>query len=381
MYRKNSGFYITVAFITLLIFSFLTIYAASATKKQLNASRISARAAVLYEPDTDTFLFEKNADERLPMASTTKIMTAIVAIENSSLDEQVAVDDSAIGTEGSSAYLKSGDILTMEELLYALMLSSANDAAVAIACHVSGSIEEFAALMNEKAEELGLVDTHFSNPHGLDDEDHYTTARELAIIAKEALSYDILKEISSTYKKSFITEERSRTYVNHNKLLHKYDGAIGLKTGYTKKCGRCLVGAAERDGLCFITVTIDAPSDWNDHALMLDFGYDTLEKVMLADVGEYSYELGVVGGKGEKITVTNTTSLSYIKDRNKGVIDRHVRLVQFAEAPVTTSDTLGEVIFTLDGREIGRISLHPCECVEKAKSEGLLKKLKSIFDG
>ncbi len=381
MYRKNSGFYITVAFITLLIFSFLTIYAASATKKQLNASRISARAAVLYEPETDTFLFEKNADERLPMASTTKIMTAIVAIENSSLDEQVAVDDSAIGTEGSSAYLKSGDILTMEELLYALMLSSANDAAVAIACHVSGSIEEFAALMNEKAEELGLVDTHFSNPHGLDDEDHYTTARELAIIAKEALSYDILKEISSTYKKSFITEDRSRTYVNHNKLLHKYDGAIGLKTGYTKKCGRCLVGAAERDGLSFITVTIDAPSDWNDHALMLDFGYDTLEKVMLADVGEYSYELGVVGGKDEKITVTNTTSLSYIKDRNKGVIDRHVRLVQFAEAPVTPSDTLGEVIFTLDGREIGRISLYPCECVEKAKSEGLLKKLKSIFDG
>ena len=346
MFRKNTGLYITVIFIALLAFSFLTVYAASATKKQLSASQISARAAALYEPETGTFLFEKNSSNRLPMASTTKIMTALVALENTSLDVLVAVDDSAIGVEGSSAYLRQGDVLSMEELLYALMLSSANDAAVAIACHVGGSIEGFATLMNDKARSLGLTDTHFENPHGLDSDEHYTTARDLALIAAEALRSDILREISSTYKKSFITEERSRTYINHNKLLRLYDGAIGLKTGYTKRCGRCLVGAAERDGLRFITVTLDAPSDWSDHALMLDYGYDTLEKIRLAEVGEYSYDLGVIGSDTERITVSNKHELFFINKKGVGEIEKEVRLLPFAQAPISQEDTLGEVIFT-----------------------------------
>ncbi len=380
MFRKNTGLYITIIFIALLAFSFLTVYAASATKKQLSASQISARAAALYEPETGTFLFEKNSGNRLPMASTTKIMTALVALENSSLDELVAVDDSAIGVEGSSAYLRQGDVLSMEELLYALMLSSANDAAVAIACHVGGSIEGFTALMNERARSLGLTDTHFENPHGLDSDEHYTTARDLALIAAEALRSDILREISSTYKKSFITEERSRTYINHNKLLRLYDGAIGLKTGYTKRCGRCLVGAAERDGLRFITVTLDAPSDWNDHALMLDYGYDTLEKIRLAEVGEYSYDLGVIGSDTERITVSNKDELFFINKKGLGEIEKEVRLLPFAQAPIAQEDTLGEVIFTLDGYEIGRIGLYSTETVKLKEKNSLFKRVKSIFD-
>ena len=380
MFRKNTGLYITVIFIALLAFSFLTVYAASATKKQLSASQISARAAALYEPETGTFLFEKNSSNRLPMASTTKIMTALVALENTSLDVLVAVDDSAIGVEGSSAYLRQGDVLSMEELLYALMLSSANDAAVAIACHVGGSIEGFATLMNDKARSLGLTDTHFENPHGLDSDEHYTTARDLALIAAEALRSDILREISSTYKKSFITEERSRTYINHNKLLRLYDGAIGLKTGYTKRCGRCLVGAAERDGLRFITVTLDAPSDWSDHTLMLDYGYDTLEKIRLAEVGEYSYDLGVIGSDTERITVSNKHELFFINKRGVGEIEKEVRLLPFAQAPISQEDTLGEVIFTLDGYEIGRIGLYSTETVKLKEKNTLFKRVKSIFD-
>ena len=380
MFRKNTGLYITVIFIALLAFSFLTVYAASATKKQLSASQISARAAALYEPETGTFLFEKNSSNRLPMASTTKIMTALVALENTSLDVLVAVDDSAIGVEGSSAYLRQGDVLSMEELLYALMLSSANDAAVAIACHVGGSIEGFATLMNDKARSLGLTDTHFENPHGLDSDEHYTTARDLALIAAEALRSDILREISSTYKKSFITEDRSRTYINHNKLLRLYDGAIGLKTGYTKRCGRCLVGAAERDGLRFITVTLDAPSDWSDHTLMLDYGYDTLEKIRLAEVGEYSYDLGVIGSDTERITVSNKHELFFINKRGVGEIEKEVRLLPFAQAPISQEDTLGEVIFTLDGYEIGRIGLYSTETVKLKEKNTLFKRVKSIFD-
>ena len=185
MKRDNKAMYIAALILAAIVFSFLTIYAFGEHKEQ--ALNTSARSAVLYQPKIDAFLYSKNADERLPMASTTKIMTALVAIENSYPSDVVVIDDAAIGVEGSSAYLKSGDILTMDELLYALLLQSANDAAVAIACHISGDVEAFSALMNEKAHALGLTNTNFTNPHGLDNKEHYTTARELAIIASAAL--------------------------------------------------------------------------------------------------------------------------------------------------------------------------------------------------
>ena len=209
---------------------------------------ISAKSATLYEPVTKSFLYEKNADVRLPMASTTKIMTALVAIENADLQTVVTAGENAYGTEGSSLYLKIGESYTLEEMLYGLMLRSANDAAVAIAETVCGSVEAFADLMNAKAEQLGLSDTHFTNSHGLDDPHHYTTARELAVIASEALKNETFKRIVSTYKISIESSlGETRLLVNHNKLLKLYDGAIGVKTGFTKKSGRCLVGAAEKN--------------------------------------------------------------------------------------------------------------------------------------
>ena len=211
------------------------------------------------------------------MASTTKIMTALVAIESSPLDKNVMISDMAIGTEGSSLYLKKGEIMSMSDLLMGLMLRSANDAAAAIAYEISGSIEAFADKMNEKAASIGVTDTHFTNPHGLDDENHYTTAADLAIITAEALKNDTFLEIVSTEKciiKNFDGEARLLT--NHNKLLSLYDGAIGVKTGFTKKSGRCLVGAAERDGMRLIAVTINAPDDWNDHEALFDFGFSRL---------------------------------------------------------------------------------------------------------
>ena len=202
---------------------------------------VSADSAVLYLPETDTFLYEKNADQRMPMASTTKIMTALVAIENAEMDELIRVPEEAVGTEGSSAYLRGDELITLEEMLYALLLQSANDVAVSLAYHIGGGIDGFAEIMNSRAAEMGLVNTHFTNPHGLDDPLHYTTARELAIIAAEALKNESIRSsIVATKRKSFVTEERSRTYVNHNKLLSLYDGAIGVKTGYTRRCGRCL---------------------------------------------------------------------------------------------------------------------------------------------
>jgi len=239
---------------------------------------VSAKSAVLYDPSSAKFLYTKNADARLPMASTTKIMTALVAIENSRLDVFVEINDNAIGTEGSSLYLKKGEVMTMEDLLFGLMLRSANDAAAAIAYEISGSIEAFADKMNEKAENLGLADTHFTNPHGLDDKEHYTTARELAIISGEALKNEVFLKIVSTKKhviKNFDGE--ARLLINHNKLLNMYADTIGVKTGFTKKSGRCLVGAAERDGVRLITVTINAPNDWQDHISLLNYGFKKYE--------------------------------------------------------------------------------------------------------
>lgn len=372
-WRKDTNLYIAALIVGMLIFTLLTIYASSATKK--SESEISARAAVLYEPETKAFLYEKNADTRLSMASTTKIMTALVALESSSLDELVEIDDSAIGTEGSSAYLKHGDVLTMEELLYALLLQSANDAAVAIACHVGGSVEGFAEMMNSRANDMGLLQTNFTNPHGLDDKNHYTTARELAVIASEALKNDTFKTITSTYKKRFSSGERERNYVNHNKLLKKYSGCIGVKTGFTKKSGRCLVGAAEKEGLSFITVTLDAPSDWSDHEKLLDLGFEALERVVLAEAHEFCYKLPVIGGSDASVTAENDEALSFITKKESRDVVTNVKISRFAVAPVKKGDILGEVVFTSDGEILGSVKLKATGDVDKKEKESFLKKL------
>lgn len=264
-----------IVFSIFLIFVFILYSTAIFSASDM---RLSAKSAVLYDPHSESFLYSKNADTRLPMASTTKIMTALVAIESASLEATVDISDDAIGTEGSSLYLKKGERMTMGDLLFGLMLRSANDAAAAIAYEISGSIEAFADKMNEKAESLGLTDTHFTNPHGLDDKEHYTTARELAIITGEALKNDTFLQIVST-KKQIITNSdgESRLLINHNKLLNMYENTIGVKTGFTKKSGRCLVGAAERDGVRLITVTINAPDDWKDHIALFDYGFSKLK--------------------------------------------------------------------------------------------------------
>lgn len=376
--RGNFNFYIAILIILALLFSFLTIYAFGEEKN--HKITVSARSAVLYQPESDTILYSKNSDVRLPMASTTKIMTALVTLEECKLTETVIIDENSVGIEGSSAYLKSGDELTIEELLYALLLQSANDAAVAIACHISGDKENFAALMNAKAASLGLTNTNFTNPHGLDNEEHYTTAMELAKITAEALKNNDFRKIVSTYKKTFSTEDRSRTYVNHNKLIRFYDGCIGVKTGFTKKSGRCLVGAAERDGLTFISVTLDAPNDWNDHKTMLDLGFNSLERITFAEAGEFCYKIPIIDGEKDFVTVNNIDGLSIIAEKTEHTEGKYIKLARYAIAPVKEGEILGEIIYTLDGNETGRVNLIAKETVLKKKEKGLLDRLLSLFN-
>ena len=296
---------------------------------------MSARSAILIEAHDGNVLFEKNSREKLGMASTTKIMTALVVSQSCDISEQVTIDARAVGIEGSSIYLRAGEALTVEQLLYALLLNSANDAAVALALHVSESVEAFSDKMNQKAEELGLCDTRFVNPHGLYDDGHYTTAYDLAMITKAALENETVKKIVSTYKTTIPSSDGNgvRVLVNHNKMLRLYDGAIGVKTGFTKKTGRSLVSAAERDGLLLIAVTLNAPSDWNDHTLMLDYGFENYARVTLFSAGEFCYALSISGGVESFVTLTNISDISMTlkkkttlqKQRSKRIADSYAR--------------------------------------------------------
>ncbi len=251
------------------------------------APTVSAEAACLIDARSGAVLFEKNSTARLPMASTTKIMTALVILERLPLDMLVSVAPEAAGVEGSSIYLKAEERISVETLLYGLLLESGNDAAHALAVACAGDIPSFAALMNQKADELGLVGTHFENPHGLTADGHYTTAYELARITAEAMKNETFRTIVRTKKKLAPSTdgELTRVFYNHNKMLRLYDGAVGVKTGYTKTAGRCLVTASETEGRCFIAVTLNDGNDWADHRAMLDFAAAHFDTVEIAPAG------------------------------------------------------------------------------------------------
>lgn len=367
MYRNRKEWLIAAIMLISLLFSLFTVYVYSE-----NTPSVSARAAALYEPETGSFIYTKNAGERLGMASTTKIMTALIALESIELDRLVPIDDRAIGIDGSSIYLEQGEIMSAEDLIYALMLNSANDAAEALAYEICGSVEGFCSLMNERARALELENTSFTNPHGLDAPDHYTTAHDLAIITAEALKNPKFKEISSTRKKEIESNLKTRLLVNHNKLLKMYDGCIGVKTGYTQMTGRSLVGAAEKDDLCLISVTIDAPNDWSDHKKLLDFGFNTVHAITLIDEGEFNCSLPILNGNKDSITVTNRDELRHIFINDTPEITKEIRLPRFVAAPIGSGEVVGSIIYKVEGKVIASTDIIASESVDEAK--------KSLFD-
>lgn len=369
MKNKFTDFLFRAACLLLaLMCTSVPVYAAPGSDAR-SALSVSAKSAVLYDAGGAGVLWEKNAHERLPMASTTKIMTALVALENLPLDTVVSIPAAAVGVEGSSVYLCEGEKQTLEALLFALMLESANDAATAIAIAVAGSVEAFAQLMNRRAESMGLHDTHFVNPHGLDDPEHYTTACDLAVITAEALKNPDFRRIAGTYRTSMPLGDTpgARLLINHNRLLRSYPGAIGGKTGFTKKSGRCLVSAAERDGLRLVAVTLSAPDDWSDHEHMLDYGFDSYESLCLADAGELEYAISVSGGEQNTVLASNPCDVRVTLPRERGEITVSTELSRIAEAPVQRGDTLGRVVWECDGKEIASADI--CAEFNAAKSQ------------
>lgn len=363
-----------------------TVTAAGSAERPVSLPSVHAKGAILMNGKTGEVYFERNADARLPMASTTKIMTALVAVEALPLDTVITVDRAAVGVEGSSVYLYAGETLTLEALLYALLLQSANDAAAAIAYGVAGGIPEFAEMMNDKARSLGLTNTNFENPHGLDSESHYTTARDLAKIASAALSSDVLRTIVSTYKKTIPQQHTDgiRLLVNHNRLLRSYDGCIGVKTGYTRKSGRCLVSAADRGGLLLVAVTLSSSNDWQEHKELLDYGYSMYESVILSECGELSYSVPVFNGIAPSVTASYKTGngdpLSVILPKNHSEITCSVELPQFLWGSYKKGSVIGRVIFFCNEKIICEVPLTlDLDVSEISYRLGLFDKIRNLF--
>ncbi len=325
-------------------------------------TELSAKSAVLYEPQGGKWVYEKNADVRLPMASTTKIMTAMVALRLLDLDAVYTVPREACGIEGSSLYLSEGDKVSVRDLLYALLLRSANDAASALAILACGSESAFADEMNAEAKRLGLENTSFKNPHGLDCDGHYSSARELAVILDAAMQDPRFAEISGSEKYTVTFEDRAQVLYNHNKLLHLTDYVTCGKTGFTKKSGRCLVSAAERDGVRLIAVTMCAPDDWNDHIKLFEYGFERFEKRTVISSDDRFYT-DVAGGVRDKVLLRPTEEFSAVTEKGS-VITCDTLLPSVIYAPISEGEIVGMLRVIENGKTIGEICLAACEDIE-----------------
>lgn len=335
----------------------------------------SAGCAILMEMESGRVLYQAQADQPRPIASTTKLMTALVALElGPGLEEQVTVPPEAAGVEGSSLYLKAGETLRFETLMYGMLLHSGNDAAVAAAVLCAGSVEAFAEKMNEKARALGMTNTHFTNPTGLDEEGHYSTARDLALLARACLDQETLARMAATPS---ITLE-GRSFVNHNKLLWRYQGCVGLKTGYTQQAGRTLVSAARREDMTLIAVTLDDPNDWADHQGLFDYGFATYHMETALSQGEEVLSLPVSGGLVPFAGVSSQETVRWpVKAGETLSLQWDLGGLRGLTAPTQAGVRLGTAEILLDGTAVARaplvcsVSLHR----DRREHTGLLARL------
>lgn len=313
----------------------------------------SAESCVLMDADSGTVIYEKNPDSPMPIASITKIMTALVALENASPEDNVEIKGEWTAAEGSSMGLAAGEVCSLRQLLYGLLLASGNDAGVAVACHTAGSVEAFAELMNRKAAELGMKNTNFMNPHGLDHEMHYSTARDMAVLAAAAMENAELALIASTKE---VRLPSGRVFSNHNKLLWQCEGCIGLKTGYTSKAGRTLVSVCERNGTRLVCVTLRDGDDWADHARLYDWGFENYESRSIAGAGEPVCTLPLVSGMTSSVQVCTESELRlFVKKASE--IRSLPRLPEFVYAGIKKGDRLGTLEVYADGELTAEVPL------------------------
>ena len=336
---------------------------------------ISAKSAILMDAQTGRVLYEKDADRQSLIASTTKIMTALVVCEQCNVLDAMRIPKEAVGIEGSSMYLKEGEVLTIQELLYGLMLRSGNDAAVALAIYCGGTVEGFAELMNDKAYALGMKDSHFVNPNGLDAPDHYSTARDMAVLASYAMQNPIFARTVSTKNVTI----GNRVLTNHNKLLWQVEGADGVKTGFTKAAGRILVSSATRQGRRLIAVTMNDPDDWKDHKDLIDGGFLDYHVQEIVRKGECLGSVEVAGGTSGYVHLIADCDLSYAVTPQEDVqIVLPAR--KFVYAPAVCGADAGYAYAVIGKQTVGKIPLIYGETVEQ-KEEVKRSFWERIFGG
>lgn len=336
----------------------------------VDATNTSAKAMCVLEKDSKRVIYSHNMDASLPMASTTKVMTAITAIQNcDNLDELIQVDDCSIGVEGTSIYLRKGEVISVRDLLYGLMLRSGNDAATALACHVGGSVEGFASIMNELAVKIGAINSNFTNPHGLDDKNHYTTAYDLALISAYALNNPIFKEIVST--KSHVIPETNvsdkRYLTNKNRLLSSLNGCCGVKTGFTSKAGRCLVSAVERDNTTYVCVVLNCGPMFEESASLLNSCFETYENKKIIDKDSEIFNEYILNGKEGRLYLYAEEDFNYPLCKDEF---RDLRLeynVELKDAQV--NEEVGEIKVFFKNHLIKTVKLFTMNKIDKLVKE------------
>lgn len=385
---KNKRFNIVFLF----VFMFFIIFTVGGDNKNVYAENnlssmfvdkisytSSAKSAYLMETTTGRILYEKNSEQKLPMASTTKIVTAITVLDNcENLDEVVNIKSNSVGIEGTSIYLREGEQLTVRELLYGLMLRSGNDASVALANHIGGSVENFCSMMNKLATDLGLENSNFVNPHGLDTEGHYTTAHDLAVITAYALQNEEFAKIVSTKNIVIGQGESRRSLANKNRLLGNLDGCIGVKTGFTNDAGRCLVSACDRDGLKLVCVVFNCGPMFEESSEMFELVYKNYK--MLEIIPSYNTYDNINVENGTKNFVTTYSRAGFIIPVNKNEeanINVIIDIKPSIEAPVEKDTEVGKVEVYLGKHLLFSEKIYT---MDKVSSRLLSDKVKDILD-
>ena len=369
-----------VAVVLSIIFTLSASFVAFAED---NAPSVSAEAYVLYCVDNGKILNSKNENKKMKPASTTKLMTSLIALEESaSNDKQVKFTEEMIA-EGSSMYLKTGEVVKLSDLATGMMMASGNDAANATAISVSGSIEKFSDRMNERAKLIGMENTNFVTPSGLDDENHYSTAYDMALLMSYALENEDFAKLTSqkSAEVSFIEpSSKKTTYSNHNRLLSMYEYCTGGKTGYTMSAGRCLVSSAKKDGLTLICVTLNDRNDWQDHIDLYNYGFERYACYQ-SDDSNFCVDIPCVGGVEDKTTVVGEKDISIVlSTEDKSKVERKIYIDSFLYAPIEKNSKVGKIEYSIDGKIVSSVNLLSSEEVNiKKKSNNIFSKIKELF--
>lgn len=367
--------------------SFLSVFAVDVSATDIS---VSAQSAVVMNAYTGEVIFSKNPYEKRGMASTTKIMTALLAVEHGALEKKYRVNSTDVTVEGTSAGLKAGDVVSLDVLLKGMLLESGNDAANVTATILGGSKDGFITLMNKRAKVLGMDSTSFKNPSGLTEKGHYSTAFDMALLASEAIKNRTFREYcgAKSFRVAYGSPEKEVTFYNHNRFLNMYDGALGIKTGFTKASGRCLVTAVQKDGAVLVGVTLNAPDDWNDHKKMFDYAFSQLQKVNVSFNCE-NIAVSVVGGAEKLVKVDLASPLYFYATESFGDYKTEVYVTPFLYGGVNKNDCVGKaVVLNEQGKEIAFSYLYASNSVapeitepQKEKDPFYKKIIKNIKEG